>query len=211
MNAIPAFLRPLAGAALERALNRALSMDAAAAGRVRGWQGRRIAFKLVNPPLALQLTVTPDGKLQVGKLESDIEHDLEIDSNLTGLINQSPMMREAPNKLKGRLRISGDADLAREVQGLMANFAPDLQLPFVQLFGDVMGVQVAQAVSGAGRHLREAGRSLAESSALFVTEESRDVVGRIELQDFHDAVDTVRNDVERLAVRIARLRAERGL
>src|SRR5207342_482323 len=53
--------------------------------------------------------------------------------------------------------------------------------------------------------MREAGGSFATSAAEYVTEESRDVVGRDELNAFHDDVDTLRDDVERIAARVARL------
>ena len=56
------------------------------------------------------------------------------------------------------------------------------------------------------RHAAQEG-SLAGSAAEYVTEESRDVVGREELNAFHDDVDAIRDDVERLAVRIGRLAA----
>ena len=45
----------------------------------------------------------------------------------------------------------------------------------------------------------------ADVAAEFVTEESRDVVPKPELDAFHDDVDALRDDVERLAARIARL------
>ena len=52
---------------------------------------------------------------------------------------------------------------------------------------------------------RSAAGNLAESAAEYVTEESRDVVGRDELNAFHDDVDAIRDDVERMAVRVGRL------
>lgn len=207
MNSPLSFLnsfKPLAGKGLEIALNRALALDAEAQERVKGWDGRKIAFKLANPPLALQVTVA-DGKLRVGKYDDTIEHDLAIDSNLTGLVSQSPLMRDASNKLNGRLRISGDAELAREVQSLMATFDPDMQLPFVKLFGDVLGVQVAQVAEGAVNHLKDAGKSFAETSALYFTEESKDIIPKVELSKFNDDVDILRDDVERIAYRIRKL------
>ena len=66
---------------------------------------------------------------------------------------------------------------------------------------------MAKAFAAAFREARVAGRNLAESAAEYVTEESRDVVPRAELDAFHDDVDAVRDDVERLAARIERLRA----
>ena len=206
MNSMPSFLRPIAGNMLQIALNRALALDPASQERIQGWHGRKIAFKLARPEIALQVTVN-NGKLTVGKVDADIEHDLEVDSDLTGLFNQSPLMRDAGNKLKGRLRISGDAELAREMQHLMANFEPDMQLPFVKLFGDVVGVQVAQGVKGVADHLKGAGKEFAQVSALYLTEESRDVVAKAEIERFNDEVDGLRNGVERIAARISRLKA----
>jgi ubiquinone biosynthesis protein UbiJ len=107
----------------------------------------------------------------------------------------------------GRLRVSGDAELARRLQHLATRFDPDWQLPFVTVFGEVLGVQIAQAVQGALRTARDLGAGLARDAAEYVTEESRDVVPRAELEAFHDDVDQLRDDAERLAARVARLRA----
>jgi ubiquinone biosynthesis protein UbiJ len=74
------------------------------------------------------------------------------------------------------------------------------------VFGDVVGVQMANAVAAGLRHARAAGRDFAETAAEYVTEESRDVVPRAELDAFHDDVDTLRDDASRLAARISRLR-----
>ena len=79
------------------------------------------------------------------------------------------------------------------------------------MFGEVLGVQVAKAAAAALRQAKTAGRNLAETAAEFVTEESRDVVPRAELDAFHDDVDALRDDVERIAAKVARLRRERGL
>ena len=47
----------------------------------------------------------------------------------------------------------------------------------------------------------------AEVAAEYLTEESRDVVPKAELEAFHDDVDALRDDVERMAARVARLGA----
>jgi len=130
-----------------------------------------------------------------------------VRSTLGGLVAQLPMFRRDDAPPVGRMRIEGDADLARRLQRLAERFDPDWQQPFTRVFGDVLGVQVAKAFAAAFREARVAGRNLAESAAEYVTEESRDVVPRAELDAFHDDVDAVRDDVERLAARIERLRA----
>ena len=202
-------LKPLAGKTLEAALNRALALDPDTQDALKPLHGRRIALALEAPALALQITVK-EQRLQVGPVEDASEPDLAVRTTLAGLLAQIPtFMGNALGKDNaapvGRVRVSGDAELARRLQTLAERFDPDWQQPFVAAFGEIIGVQVANAARGALRQLRDAGGNLARNAAEFVTEESRDVVGRAELSAFHDDVDALRDDVERLHARIERL------
>ena len=201
--------KPLAGRALEAALNRALALDPDTRDGLRALDGQRIVLQVEQPPLALQVRVDGE-RLQVGPVDAAVEPDLSVRSTLGALVAQLPMFRRDDAPPVGRLRVSGDADLARRLQRLAERFDPDWQQPFAAVFGDVLGVQIANAVAGALRQARVTARNLAESAAEFVTEESRDVVGRDELNAFHDDVDALRDDVERLAARIVRLPSGSG-
>ena len=200
-------LKPLAGRALETALNRALALDPDTRAALSPLDGRRVSLALESPPLALEISVH-GGFLQVGPPVR--EADLAVRGTIGGLLGQLPFFIDAARgRPAGRLHVSGDAELARRLQQLAAGFDPDWQQPFVAVFGEVIGVQVAQAAAAALRGAREAAAGLARAGAEFVTEESRDVVGRAELAAFHDDVDALRDDIERIAVRVARLpRAE---
>ena len=70
----------------------------------------------------------------------------------------------------------------------------------------MIGVQIANAFAAALRQAQDLGRTVAGSAAEYITEESRDVVPRAELDAFHDDVDALHDAVERLSVRVARLR-----
>ena len=201
-------LKPLAGRALEAALNRALALDPDTRDGLRALDGRSIALHLAAPPLALNVAVAGD-RLQVGPVRDD-GADLSVRSTLGGLISQLPFLRNDDAPPVGKLRIEGDADLARRLQRLAERFDPDWEQPFAAVFGDVIGVQIANAVAGALNHARGAATDFAGATAEYLTEESRDVVGREELNAFHDDVDTLRDDVERAAARVARLQARTG-
>jgi ubiquinone biosynthesis protein UbiJ len=215
MNAASPFdWKPVAGRALEAALNRALALDPDTRAALQPLEGRSVELTLDAPPLALQLRVEGE-RLRVGPVDAAREPDLAVRSTLAGLLAQLPSLlgnaarrEEAP--AVGRMRVSGDAELARHLQKLARRFDPDWQQPFATIFGDVVGVQVANAFATALKQARATATTLAESAAEYVTEESRDVVGRDELNAFHDDVDAVRDDVERVAARIARLRARAG-
>ena len=198
-----------AGKALEVALNRALALDEETRAALKALDGQRVAVTLTSPPLALQVRVEGEA-LRVGPLDADSEPDLGVRSTLAGLFGQLPMFRRDDAPPVGKLRIEGDAELARRLQKLARDFDPDWQLPFVKVFGEIAGVQIAKAFAAALKQAQVAGKNLAETAAEYVTEESRDVVPRAELDAFHDDVDALRDDVERIAAKIARLQRERG-
>lgn len=199
-------LKPLAGRALEAALNQAIALDPDTSAALRPLEGRRIQLVVDAPPLAMDIMVG-GGRLQVGPASEVLEADLAVRSTLGGLLGQLPFLRRDNVTPVGKVKVSGDAELARRLQTLATRFDPDWSLPFTRVFGDVIGVQVANAVRTGLQQVRVAAGNLAESAAEYVTEESRDVVGRDELNAFHDDVDAMRDDVERLAVRIGRLAA----
>ena len=200
-------LKPVAGRALQAALNRALALDPDTRQALTALDGRHIDLTLEAPALAMRISVHGEA-LEVGPV-GHREADLAVRSSLSGVLAQLPLLaksRGAQANTAGRVRVAGDAELARRLQQLAKGFDPDWQLPFVRVFGEVLGVQVANTLRSALQHARRGASDLAHTAAEFVTEESRDVVPRGELDAFHDDVDVLRDDLERLAARVQRLR-----
>lgn len=195
-------LKPLAGRALEQALNRIVALDPETAGALQRLGGRRIGLALEAPPIALDIAVEA-GRLKVGPPTR--EPDLGIRATLSGVLSQLPFLRRDDAPPVGKMRINGDADLARSLQQLAKRFDPDWNKPFADVFGPVIGPQI-------GRGLREAlkagagfAQGFSRDAVDYLTEESRDLVGKVELAAFHDDVDALRDRAERLAARLARL------
>ena len=65
-------LKPLAGRALETALNRAVALDPDTGAALAALDGRRISLALESPPLALDIAVHR-GHLQVGPPLAKVE------------------------------------------------------------------------------------------------------------------------------------------
>lgn len=217
MTASPFDWKPLAGRALEAALNRAVALDPDTRDALQPLDGRSVVLALdaAESPLAMRLLVEGD-RLRVGPVDAAQTPDLAVRSTLGGMLSLG-MQTLVPKLLGkrdddevavpvGRMRIEGDAELARRLQRLAERFDPDWQQPFTAVFGDVIGVQIANGVAAALRQARTGGQKFAVSAAEYLTEESRDVVPRAELDAFYDDVDTLRDDAERLASRIARLK-----
>ena len=194
--------KPLAGRALEQGLNRLVALDPDTGAALRQLDGRRIGLALEAPPLALDIQVA-DGRLKVGPPTT--EPDLGIRATISGVLSQLPFLRASGAPPVGKVRINGDAELARRLQHLAQRFDPDWDKPFADILGPIIGPQVARGLREALAAGAGLARNLSRDAADYVTEESRDVVAKAELEAFHGDVDDLRDRVERLAARIARL------
>ena len=200
-------LKPLAGRALEQALNRLVELDPDTAEALRGLGGRRIGLALEAPPIALELAVA-DGRLVVGPPKD--EPDLGVRATISGVLSQLPFLRPPGAPPVDKVRINGDAELARQLQKLAQRFDPDWDEPFARALGPVFGPQAARLLRDALAGGAKFARGFSRDAVDYLTEERRDLVGKAELAAFHDDVDELRDQVERLAARLARLAPEAG-
>lgn len=200
-------LKPLAGRALEQALNRLVALDPDTAEALRGLGGRRIGLALEAPPIALELAVA-DGRLVVGPPQD--EPDLGVRATISGVLSQLPFLRPPGAPPVGKVRINGDAELARQLQKLAQRFDPDWDEPFTRALGPVFGPQAARLLREALAGGAKFAKGFSRDAVDYLTEERRDLVGKAELAAFHDDVDELRDQVERLAARLARLAPETG-
>jgi ubiquinone biosynthesis accessory factor UbiJ len=104
-----------------------------------------------------------------------------------------------------RAAISGDAEIANSYRQLFALARPDLEEELSRLVGDLparrLSLLAQRALAWAGNARRTAGENIAE----YLQEESRDLVGRTELEEFMHGVDAARETVDRVEARLARI------
>ena len=105
-------LKPLAGRALETALNHALALDPDTEAALRPLEGRRIQVAVDAPSLAMDIMVG-GGRLQVGPASEVLEADLAVRGTLGGLLGQLPFFRRDHATPVGKVKVSGDAELAQ--------------------------------------------------------------------------------------------------
>lgn len=194
---------------LEGALNRVLALDSSAGESLAALEGRRVALRLKPWPAPIQISVS-GGRLTAGDADAP---DLAITAT-PGALLALAAERGGFELPAGRIDISGDADLARRIQKLVAGLDPDWDRPFAQFFGEVAGYQIARGLRGALDWGRATAKAMLLNSTEYLREESRDLIAPGELAEFTDDVDRIRDDVERLEARIervAKVRAARGI
>jgi ubiquinone biosynthesis accessory factor UbiJ len=203
----PKRLENFAMSALTGAAQRVLALDPASKAKLAPLEGRAVILALTRPALKV-LARVHEGGLRFALAADEDVADLSISSEIGNLL-QLGLNRLSGAKQSlgvGKIHISGDAELARQMQHIMAQFAPDWDAPVVAVFGDVIGFQIAKGARKALDFAKQTATSFAASSSEYLREESRDVVSAAELEQFYDDVDALRDRVARAELRLQRLR-----
>ena len=203
------FVKPLAGRLLERTLNRALLLDQESHQSLLQLESRSIQIHCTSPPIALQLQVRHQ-RLCVGPVERDHEPDLAVRAPLFAFVRPLLMrfVGEGNDLSQSRaqhhsVHMAGDAALAYRLQRIVAQFDPDWQRPWTHVFGDVLGVLLANRLQSALKQACAGAIACAHTVAVYLTEESRDVVSITDYAAFHADVEQLENDVNQLIERYA--------
>ncbi len=103
---------------------------------------------------------------------------------------------------RGDVRIDGDAELAQKFRELALLLRPDLEEELSLVVGDVPAHQLGRFARAAFAWTRKAASTTVRNAAEYLGHERRDLVPRSEADQFLQGVDTLREDVDRLAARI---------
>jgi ubiquinone biosynthesis protein UbiJ len=101
--------------------------------------------------------------------------------------------------------VSGELQLVQKLTRLAKRANIDWEEPLSKLFGDSVAHEVGRGVRGFVSWARVASETFSSDLGEYLREERRLTPTQLEVDDFTAHVDRVRDDVERLELRIARL------
>lgn len=192
------------GRGLEAALNRLIDLDPETRTRIGALDGRALSVDFKSAVPSLRIVVEGD-RLRVGPA-FDGSSALRVAATPASLLALA-FARGGDGLAPGRVDIAGDAELARRLEQIATRFAPDFDEAFTRVFGDVIGIKIAQGLRLCLAWARTSARALAQDTAEFLTEEGRDLVAKAEAETFFDEVDGLRERVDRLDARVRRVSA----
>lgn len=192
--------RLLAGL-LEGGLEKVLALDPASAQRLLRLHGKCLQLDLEGLDITLYLTFE-SGNLHVD-LDTEHEPDTVISASPVALFGMAAPGESNDWGLPGsRVNISGDANLARDIERIFSKLEPDWQRPFSALFGDTLGYQLASGLKQGAEAARKAAGDSARMAGDWLRDDSDLLVRPQHLSEFSSAVDALSDAVDRLQARL---------
>lgn len=191
-------------AALEALINRLLALDPEGAARLESLAGRIIAFEFKGFGNRVYF-IPGEGGLQLFATYAAAPDCLLRGSPLA-LTTLGLSRRQEDALFTGQVEIVGDTALAHRFGAALAGLEIDWEEQLARLTGDPLSHALGQRARSLGRWGEGAVDTLGQDLKEYLQEEGRLLPSRYEIEDFLAAVDRLRDDGERLAARVARLR-----
>ena len=188
---------------LEEALNRNVAESRKAQALCRQLDGRVISLAVTGTPLEFYFRAQ-DGRLSLSPRNEGAAADAALSGTPIALLALAGPRAEGALR-GGGVRIEGDAEVAQKFRDLLGHAQPDFEEELARVIGDVAARNLANLARGFLDFGRQAGRSLAGNVSEYLQEEGRDLPTRTEVEEFLAGVDRLRDDVERLEARLARV------
>jgi len=201
--------RELALEALEDLINRLVSLDPDAAQRLAQWHGRVIALALRGTGITFHFIPDQHGRLQLqGSYEG--QPDCLIEGSPLDLMRASDKQQGPAQLFAGHVAISGDTELAHRFSEVLGNLEIDWEEQLSRYVGDVSAHELARFGRGARDQAQRTLDLAQQNLSEYLTEEVRLLPHRFEIEEWIRDVETLRDDVERLAARVQMLENPRS-
>jgi len=165
--------------------------------------GTTVAIRVKSTALIAYFKIHEESIALSGAVEE--EPDICITGSLLTLARMAGSGDVAAMR-DGSLELMGDAETAQAFQELLSAAKPDFEESVSAVVGDAAAHSLGAAGNSVRRWASDVRSTMGDNIREYLQEESRDLPSRYEFERFNNEVGNLRDDVERLAARIDRLR-----
>ena len=196
-------------AVIESALNAYLRLDGEAFAKAKSLQDKAIRLHIKGLDIDLYSLVGADDIQVLGEYAG--APDATISGSLAGLVRLSSSEDSAKAMLESDVDISGDMRVAEGFSRLLSEASIDWEELLSNVVGDIPAYQAGSTVRKGNEWVVETAQAMKSNVAEYLSEESRLVPAKAEVNIFMEAVDDLRMAVDRLEARVKLLEAKRKL
>jgi ubiquinone biosynthesis accessory factor UbiJ len=150
--------------------------------------------------LSVKLKVAPDGMLQTAD-DSELPN-VTIRVKLADL----PLMMQNRERAFSYVKVEGDADFANTISQLSQSLQWEAEEDLSKLVGDIAATRIVAGARAALEGAKSTQQKMAENLAEYFLEEKPMLMRPQAVTDFSSEVSKLRDDVERLAKRIGKIK-----
>jgi len=190
--------------AIEKAINGWLALDEDNQQRLVALEGKTIALHITLPDIQLYF-ISESPVLRVQSF-SDVEPDAAIKGSVLALTKMSANKNDTRSLFSGDVHISGDTSVAEAFAHCLSGSGIDWEEHLSHIIGDVATHQAGRALRSTSSWLQETLSTIEKDASEYFKDEIQALPQPEEVRQWIEDVDTLRDDCERLAMRIQRLR-----
>lgn len=193
-------------AGLETTLNSALRLDPAAWNRLAHFSDKVIAIELQGLDLTLYILPGDHG------ISLMSQYGAEPDTTLSGTPLAMAKMALGPNAsnvlFAGEVTIRGDVETGQRFKRLLDELDIDWEEQLSRFSGDILAHKLGDLVRATTAWGQQTLNILGQNATEYLQQEGQDLPLPATVQQFLQAIDTLRDDTARLEARVARLRQQ---
>ncbi len=185
---------------LESAINKIINSDQVTAQSLSKLSGKVFQFVVSDAPISFYLLPYENG------IQLQRQHMADADTVFQGSLQNFKNLATTEDKSSqffgNGIQISGDSQLATQLQKIIANADIDWQGLTAQFTGDLLAHQLANILKASSRQLKITQQSLTLNIAEYLQEEIHTLPARAEVEGFIIEVDDAQQSTQRLEARL---------
>jgi len=188
-------------AAAEQCINKSLQYDPATKNALSSCDGKILSLHIFSPEIKIAVLI------QDQSIRLMSQWDGEVDTQLSGSLIALAQLTQTPvhNLKDSGVTAMGDLQFLAQLQKILQNLDIDWEEMLTQIFGDIIGHQMAQLLRSKMLWTKNRAQTAQRLVGEFVTEELQAIPSKIELEHFYRQVDELRLAVDRVAARFNNL------
>lgn len=193
----------LALAPIEKILNSYLQLDPESKKRLSALAGKVVVIEFQHFPVKIYWAFNVEGVRLFDKYQEST--DVSLRGSPFDFMRLTTSKNTSAAIFGSDITVIGDMEVAEKFKALFANLDIDWEEQLSHVTGDVMAHQIGNFIRSISNWAKQSATILRQDITEYIQEEARWLPPREELQDFLTQVDTLRNDTERLELRLDKI------
>ena len=183
-------------------VNKVLSLDEETVALLATLAGNVIEIDVLDTEF--RMFILPSGKGVTLETDYEGKADVAIKGTPSALLG----MISAEKIGAGDVEINGNVGLAKKFQSILRDVEIDWEEYLSQFVGDIAAHKIGNFLRRVSRFAKESGKTIGMDISEYLRYEKEALLDKSEVDEFNQAVDNIRDDVERLQKRLERLEKE---